>query len=101
MPQFKIDSYLVKRANDNRRKRFLDDFAHLNRLPDQKIDTDETPLRACAFLAAARSTCEPKGPIKFHIADVLLNVDRFFIDSPDRGTLKLITLVHDTFKARS
>ena len=32
---------LVKRANDNRRKRFLDDLAHLNRLPDERLDTDD------------------------------------------------------------
>ena len=32
---------LVKRANDNRRKKFLDDLAHLNRLPDQPLDTDD------------------------------------------------------------
>jgi hypothetical protein len=42
----------------------------------------------------------PEGAVKFHIADVLLNVDRFFVDSPDRGTLRLISLVHDTFKYR-
>jgi hypothetical protein len=33
---------LIKRANDNRRKKFLDDLAHLNRLPDQQLDTDDT-----------------------------------------------------------
>ena len=32
---------LVKRVNDNRRKKFLDDLAHLNRLPDQPLDTDD------------------------------------------------------------
>ena len=32
---------LVKRANDNRRKNFLDDVAHLNRLPDERLDTDD------------------------------------------------------------
>ena len=32
---------LVKRANDNRRKNFLDDLAHLNRLPDERLDTDD------------------------------------------------------------
>ena len=42
----------------------------------------------------------PEGAVKSHIADVLLNVDRFFIDSPDRGTLRLISLIHDTFKYR-
>jgi hypothetical protein len=32
---------LVKRANDNRQKNFLDDLAHLNRLPDERLDTDD------------------------------------------------------------
>ncbi|MEP3477817.1 MAG: hypothetical protein ABJZ55_01080 [Fuerstiella sp.] len=32
---------IVKRANDNRRKKYLDDLAHLNRLPDQQLDTDD------------------------------------------------------------
>lgn len=32
---------LVKRANDNRRKKFLDDLAHLSRLPDERLDTDD------------------------------------------------------------
>ena len=32
---------LVKRANANRRKKFLEDVAHLNRLPNQRLDTDD------------------------------------------------------------
>ena len=32
---------LIRRANDNRRKKFLDDEAHLNRLPDNWLDTDD------------------------------------------------------------
>lgn len=40
----------------------------------------------------------PEGAVKFHIADVLWNVDRFYGDSPDRAALRLIALVHDTFK---
>lgn len=42
----------------------------------------------------------PEGAVKNHIADVLLNVDRFFIDSPARRRLRFIALVHDTFKYR-
>ncbi len=40
----------------------------------------------------------PEGAVKYHIADVLRNVDQFFIDSPHRATLRLIALVHDSFK---
>ena len=32
---------LIERANDNRRKKFLDDLAHLKPLPDQRLDTDD------------------------------------------------------------
>jgi hypothetical protein len=40
----------------------------------------------------------PEGAIRAHIADVLENVDRFYGDSPLRGALRLIALVHDSFK---
>lgn len=42
----------------------------------------------------------PEGAVKYHIADVLLNVDRFYIDSPHRSSLRLIALIHDTLKYR-
>ena len=32
---------LVKHGNDHRRKKFLDDMAHLKRLPDRRLDTDD------------------------------------------------------------
>jgi hypothetical protein len=40
----------------------------------------------------------PEGTVKLHIAAVLANVDRLFGDSPLRRDLRLIALVHDTFK---
>ena len=40
----------------------------------------------------------PEGAVKYHIVDVLLNIDRFYIDSGDRTALRFIALVHDTFK---
>jgi hypothetical protein len=40
----------------------------------------------------------PEGTIKAHIAAVLANVDDFYADSPFRNELRLIALVHDTFK---
>lgn len=40
----------------------------------------------------------PEGAVKWHVADVLANVDRFYGDSPLRESLRLIALVHDTFK---
>ena len=41
----------------------------------------------------------PEGAVKYHIAEVLFNVDQFFIDSPERPRLRLMALMHDTFKS--
>ncbi|GAC1357161.1 MAG: hypothetical protein NVS2B12_15720 [Ktedonobacteraceae bacterium] len=38
-----------------------------------------------------------EGPIKYHIADLLANIDRQ-CPGEDRSALRLIALVHDTFK---
>jgi hypothetical protein len=40
----------------------------------------------------------PEGAVKWHVADVLANVDRWYRDSPLYPALRLIALVHDTFK---
>lgn len=42
----------------------------------------------------------PEGAVKFHIAEVLANVDRYAKSDGDRSRLRLITLTHDTFKHR-
>lgn len=40
----------------------------------------------------------PEGKVKYHIQEVLVNIDRFCANSPDRLRLRLIALLHDTFK---
>lgn len=40
----------------------------------------------------------PEGQVGRHVADVLDNVDRFYGDSPLRERLRLIALIHDSFK---
>jgi hypothetical protein len=40
----------------------------------------------------------PEGAVKWHIANVLANVDRWHRDSQHYPALRLIALVHDTFK---
>lgn len=40
----------------------------------------------------------PEGQVVYHIRDVLHNVDHFFPCSSDRWRLRLIALLHDTFK---
>lgn len=42
----------------------------------------------------------PEGAVKFHIAEVLANVDRYAVDPEQRRRLRLLALVHDTFKHR-
>lgn len=41
----------------------------------------------------------PEGQIVFHILDIFDNIERLSIDADTRRKLRLITLVHDTFKA--
>jgi hypothetical protein len=43
----------------------------------------------------------PEGKVMFHIRDVLNNVDHFFGSSDDRSSLRLIALIHDTFKYKT
>jgi hypothetical protein len=40
----------------------------------------------------------PEGQAKFHIRDVLQNIDYCWTNSDNRARLRLITLIHDTFK---
>lgn len=40
----------------------------------------------------------PEGTVAAHIADVLVNVDMVAIDDEDRERLRLVALIHDTFK---
>lgn len=40
----------------------------------------------------------PEGAIIYHIHEVLKNVDTLYGDSPMRENLRIITIIHDTFK---
>ncbi len=40
----------------------------------------------------------PEGAVRFHIVEVLKNVEEFYGDSPHRMYLRLISNIHDTFK---
>ena len=40
----------------------------------------------------------PEGSIAAHIEEVLANIDRYALDHEDRARLRLIAIVHDTFK---
>ena len=40
----------------------------------------------------------PEGQVIYHIEEVLDNIEKFFPDDEDRDDLRLIAIVHDTFK---
>lgn len=40
----------------------------------------------------------PEGAVIYHIEEVLGNIDKFYNDDEDRTNLRLIAIVHDTFK---
>lgn len=40
----------------------------------------------------------PEGAVIYHIKEVLENIDKFYNDDEDRADLRLIAIVHDTFK---
>lgn len=40
----------------------------------------------------------PEGEVKWHVADVLANVDRLDVDAEARRRLRIAALVHDTWK---
>lgn len=40
----------------------------------------------------------PEGAVIYHILEVLNNVETFYGDSPLRENLRILTLIHDTFK---
>lgn len=40
----------------------------------------------------------PEGAVKWHIADVLADIERWYAGTPQYRALRLIALVHDTFK---
>jgi hypothetical protein len=41
-----------------------------------------------------------EGPVKYHIADVLANIDRQCPTEEERRALRLVALIHDAFKYR-
>ena len=40
----------------------------------------------------------PEGQVIYHIQEVLANIDKFYTDDEDRQDLRLIAILHDTFK---
>jgi len=75
----------------------------LSQLPfNLETDLERRIAEDSAWQAGARwgrpRRGHPEGTVEAHIADVLQNIDVFYGDSPLREKLRLIALLHDTFK---
>jgi hypothetical protein len=65
---------------------------------ERQITTDPEWIEGAAW--GSPRPGHPEGKVATHIADVLQNVDRVARNPDEREKLRLIALVHDTFKHR-
>jgi hypothetical protein len=63
---------------------------------EEAVITDPDFVEGCNY-GKPRSG-HPEGKVIYHIKEVLENIDKFYGDDEDRQDLRLIALVHDTFK---
>jgi hypothetical protein len=75
----------------------IDHFPYENDLEKRIIENQE--WREGAMWGEPRRG-HPEGAIVYHVEEVLRNVDTFYGDSPFRHELRLIALIHDTFKCK-
>jgi hypothetical protein len=68
--------------------------------PENGIETaivnDAVFIEGCSY-GKPRSG-HPEGEVIYHIQEVLANIDKYYSDDEDRKFLRVIALVHDTFK---
>ena len=65
---------------------------------ERKIITNEEWIAGATYPIPPRKG-HPEGAVINHIAEVLVNVDKY-CDKHNRTNLRLITLIHDTFKSK-
>jgi hypothetical protein len=65
---------------------------------ERRIVTDPEWVEGAAWGKPRRG--HPEGSVGAHVAEVLANVDRVALDDEDRSRLRLVALLHDTFKHR-
>ena len=63
---------------------------------EEAIINNDDFIEGC-FYGKVRSG-HPEGKIIYHIKEVLENIDKFYPEDNDREELRLITILHDTFK---
>jgi putative lipase involved disintegration of autophagic bodies len=63
---------------------------------------EEAIISDIAFIEGANwgkvRSGHPEAQVIYHIQEVLANIDKFYGDDADRGDLRVIAIVHDTFK---
>lgn len=63
---------------------------------EQRIAADAAWRAGVEWGAPRRG--HPEGAVKWHVAEVLANIDRLVLSATDRNRLRLAALVHDSFK---
>jgi hypothetical protein len=63
---------------------------------ERKILSDKEFIQGALYGKERRG--HPEGQIIFHIREVLKNVNKYYEDDEQRKKLRLIALIHDTFK---
>lgn len=68
--------------------------------PENGIETAivESPVFVEGVNWGRKRSGHPEGKVIFHIREVLDNIDKFFPNDKDREDLRVIALVHDSFK---
>jgi hypothetical protein len=56
------------------------------------------PDFTCGAMYGKPRPGHPEGQVIYHIKDVLNNIDQFYENDEDRSELRLIAILHDTFK---
>lgn len=68
--------------------------------PENGIETaivnDAAFIEGCSYGKSRKG--HPEGQVIYHIEEVLANIDRYYCNDEDRSDLRLIAILHDTFK---
>jgi len=68
--------------------------------PENGIETaivnDAAFIEGCSY--GKKRYGHPEGQVIYHIQEVLANIDKYYGDDEDRQDLRLIAIIHDTFK---
>ncbi len=63
---------------------------------EEAIISDADFIEGCSY--GKKRSGHPEGQVIYHIQEVLANIDKYYHDDEDRSDLRLIAILHDTFK---